>query len=115
MSYAVIEEIAKERERQITQECWTSEHDDGHIQGEMAMAAACYAAPVDIRCEWQLPTAGNSAASDHVFPPTEWRDAWPWDEKWRKPKDRRRDLIRAAALLVAEIDRLDRRNFSYEG
>jgi len=34
--------------------------------------------------------------------------AWPWDPKWWKPKDRRRDLVRAAALIIAEIDRHDR-------
>lgn len=41
---------------------------------------------------------------------------WPraWDlERW-KPKDRRRDLIRAAALIVAEIERLDRAAASTE-
>jgi hypothetical protein len=27
---------------------------------------------------------------------------------WWKPKDRRRDLVRAAALIIAEIERLDR-------
>jgi len=30
-----------------------------------------------------------------------------WAREWWKPKDRRRDLIRAAALIVAEIERLD--------
>jgi hypothetical protein len=33
---------------------------------------------------------------------------WPWEDKWWKPKDRRRDLVRAGALIVAEIERLDR-------
>jgi hypothetical protein len=33
---------------------------------------------------------------------------WPWLSKWWKPKDRRRDLVRAAALVIAEIERLDR-------
>ena len=104
----IIEEIARERQRQIVSEGWTTKHDDSHIQGEMAMAAACYAAPVDIQAQWELPTAGNSLDESQVFGPTEWRDAWPWSEEWRKPKSRRRDLIRAAALIVAEIDRLDR-------
>lgn len=37
-------------------------------------------------------------------------DAWPttWAEDWWKPKNPRRDLVRAAALLIAEIERLDR-------
>ena len=32
-----------------------------------------------------------------------------WSKDWWKPKDKRRDLIRAAALIVAEIERLDRK------
>ena len=33
---------------------------------------------------------------------------WPWSLDWWKPKDPRRDLVRAGALIVAEIERLDR-------
>ena len=34
---------------------------------------------------------------------------WPgWAWSWWKPKNRRHDLIRAAALIVAEIERIDR-------
>ena len=40
-----IERIAAERQRQIEQEGWTAEHDDGHVNGELAMAAALYATP----------------------------------------------------------------------
>jgi hypothetical protein len=80
----VILEIARERERQMSEEGWTPEHDDTHQDGELALAAACY--------------ASNRS------------DFWPmsWNLTWWKPKDRRRNLIRAAALLVAEIERLDR-------
>jgi hypothetical protein len=80
----VIDEVAAERERQITVEGWTAQHDDRqHSQGELCRAAACY-------------------AMDHCYV---W---WPWDEKWWKPEPRRRALIKAAALIVAEIERLDR-------
>lgn len=84
---SVIEEIAAERQRQIDGEGWTTEHDDEHSRGEMANAAACYAA-----AEITAPCAG----------------LWPWPDSWWKPKSRRRDLIRAGALIVAEIERLDR-------
>ncbi|MCM0757438.1 hypothetical protein M7775_02505, partial [Sporomusa sphaeroides DSM 2875] len=40
-----IELIAAERQRQISQEGWTPEHDDQHANGELALAAACYAIP----------------------------------------------------------------------
>ena len=34
---------------------------------------------------------------------------WPWEPSWWKPKGARRDLVRAAALCLAEIDRIKRR------
>ena len=84
----VIEEIAAERRRQIEVEGFTAEHDDGH-PGEMAKAAATYAL-------WATDWDG------------EVRNIWPWQISTFKPKDVRRDLIRAAALIVAEVERLDR-------
>lgn len=77
--------IAAERKRQVSEEGWTPEHDDEHELGELATAAACYALH-DIKDEW-----------------------WPWYEKWWKPSaDRQRDLVKAGALIAAEIDRLER-------
>lgn len=93
----VIEEIDAERRRQIEVEGWSEEHDDQHGNFEMAHAAACYVSHVaHCRGHW----------ADADVPPRN----WPWDEKWWKPKSERRDLIRAAALLVAEIERLDRQS-----
>lgn len=88
-----VRDVAAERRRQIELEGWTPEHDDEHTHGELAQAAACYALNVQripIRC-------GDSTL-------------WPkgWGASWFRPKDRRRDLVRAAALLLAEIERLDR-------
>lgn len=85
----VIEEIAAERQRQIIEEGWTAEHDDEHADRSMSLAAACYA---------------GDRRKYNIASPSE----WPWDEGWWKPKTPRRDLIRAAALIVAEIERLDR-------
>lgn len=94
----VIAEIAAERRRPIEVEGWTPGHDNEHDDGEMAMAAACY--------------AGFGARYPNRPPEFLWstvlRFLWPWSEDWWKPKNRRRDLIRAGALIVAEIDRLDR-------
>jgi hypothetical protein len=91
-----IEEIAAERRRQIEVEGWTSEHDDRHERGELAKAAAAYAynAGAD-----ELNRRWNSATPVIV---------WPWSREWWKPTTSRRDLIKAAALIVAEIERLDR-------
>ena len=94
---SVIEEIAAERRRQIEAEGWTPEHDDTHRSGEMALAAAAYALHSGRALQYLTYT--------HVSHTPAW---WPWSTHWWKPKDRRRDLVRAAALIVAEIERLDR-------
>lgn len=90
----VVADIFEERRRQINVEGWTLEHDDQHSIGEMAMAAAAY------------------AISDKMRPDPEKCELhmilWPWRISWWKPRDRRRDLVRAGALIVAEIERLDR-------
>lgn len=94
----VIEEIAAERERQKAVEGWTPEHDDGHANGEMAAAARAYLHHV---AHYTGETSFGYVASE---PPS----FWPWDRKWWKPKNERRDMVRAAALIVAEIERIDR-------
>jgi len=33
---------------------------------------------------------------------------WTWERAWWKPTTRRRDLVKAGALILAEIERLDR-------
>jgi hypothetical protein len=96
----VIDEIAAERRRQVEAEGWSLEHDDGHTSGEMAIAAGMYAIhtakPRLLEFDW-----GFGVEEQYPI-------GWPWHRQWWKPKDRRRDLVRAAALIVAEIERLDR-------
>lgn len=94
-------DVLAERRRQVTAEGWTPEHDDTHESGELAGAAACYARHVNGR-QWVYRTRPESYASEAA--PNE----WPWDEAWWKPKSPRSDLVRAAALILAEIERLDR-------
>jgi hypothetical protein len=111
-----LDDIAAERRRQIEAEGWTPEHDDTHDKGEMAAAASMYAL--------------NTVAVHEGLRPSltlAFRLFWPWwvnrdlserrsdGPRWSipeaqawKPKDPRRDLVRAGALIVAEIDRLDR-------
>lgn len=86
---AAARDVLAERERQKVVEGWTHEHDDKHANGEMAQAAACYA----------LTRPAKSIDN---------RPLWPWSPLWWKPKDRRHDLVRAGALIIAEIERLDR-------
>lgn len=91
----VIGDITEERRRQIEQEGWTPEHDDEHTHGELAVAAACYADPEPKRF-----------SDPRIVTPIRWAQAisdWEWN-----PKDRRSNLVRAGALIIAEIERLDR-------
>lgn len=86
-------DVLAERRRQIETEGWTPEHDDRHNAGEMALAASCYAqeGPDPYGHGW--PTIPS---------------AWPWSPDWWKPQGYRRNLVKAAALILAEIERLDR-------
>jgi len=96
-------DVLAERRRQVIEEGWTIEHDNALGQGQMAGAAACYA-----------------LYRSHV-PPEELMGegildmSWPWDGAWWKPTSRRRDLVKAGALILAEIERLDRMEISNAG
>lgn len=85
-----VSDVIVERQRQINIEGWSSDHDDQHSYGEMALAAGCYV------------MFGRCFNADN--PPK----YWPWDKKWWKPSDKRRNLVKAAALIIAEIERIDR-------
>ena len=92
----VVAEVAAERERQVSVEGWSQDHDDAHADYELALAAAAYALEA---ASWRPPPGDEAIITERI---------WPWDASWWKPKDPRRDLVRAAALIVAEIERLDR-------
>lgn len=101
-----LDDVRRERERQVNEEGWTPGHDDNHCFGELARAAAAYA--------WFASFTDEARDGMKMEPKRGYINLlwcmWPrsWSECWWKPKDRRRDLVRAAALLVAEIERLDR-------
>ena len=97
-THHVLADIEAERFRQMSVEGWTPEHDDTHVNGEMSRAAAAYA--------YEASRTDYQRTVDAGRPP----QIWPWDAAWWKPSDRRRDLIKAASLIIAEIERLDRRH-----
>lgn len=79
-------DVIDERVRQLEAEDWDYEHDDQYVHKELADAAVCY-----------ILHDGDDVPDD-----------WPWgDDDW-KPKSYRENLVRAAALLIAEIERIDR-------
>lgn len=107
--------ISIERQRQIDEEKWTSEHDDEHVDSELVLAAICYASPVQLYIE------------DRRCRSVQFVDPWPddWDSQWDPrpefddgntlpdPKtysDYKRInlLVKAGALIAAEIDRIYR-------
>lgn len=95
-------DVLTERARQVEKEGWSHAHDDRHLPGELAGAGANYA----INAADQLSILDGMSNDEPPDP-----DVWPCFEgsPWTwKPKDARRDLVRAAALLIAEIERMDR-------
>lgn len=83
--------IAIERQRQIEEEGYEMQHDDEHDAGELLAAAICYA---------------HNAGQFKSGAPRE----WPWRSDYWKPTAGNpvRDLVKAGALIAAEIDRINR-------
>lgn len=95
-----IKAIVAERARQIEKEGWSPEHDDEHTDGSLALAAGSY-------CESAARPKILARKSAGAFAiPKLWPQSWSRD--WWKPKSPREDLVRAAALIIAEIERIDR-------
>lgn len=91
------QDVLAERQRQISVEGWTPEHDDEHGDGDLAAASAAYAIEANALLEGMTP-------SETREPPF----CWPWGREWWKSRDARRNLIKAGALILAELERLDR-------
>lgn len=90
--------IASERKRQIKQ--WGNDHDDmEHPNGDLAEAAAVYALPHRVRSKTLI---------DRLL----WKELWPWDDSDYRPDysntndGRIKELVKAGAMIAAEIDRL---------
>ena len=82
-----LRDVIVERYRQVNDEHFSADHDDEHTDCSLAIAGAYYAA----------------FSTDTIV------DPWPWDESWLKPTTHRQNCVKAAALIIAEIERLDRR------
>lgn len=94
--------IRAERERQISGEGWGPEHDDSHRSGELCDAAISYARAAAKQARGESHEYLKEMAAAAAVP-------WPWEDGWWKPDaDQIRNLVKAGALIAAEIDRLDR-------
>lgn len=91
-------DVLSERNRQVVAEDYATEHDDSHPCGEIAAFAAVYAMPPAAR-EWPATETGFGETFGEALCPVGWAP---------KFGDRRRELVKAGALILAEIERLDR-------
>ena len=91
------EDVLAERRRQIDVEGWTPQHDDGHYWGTLSAAAACYAVK---GCADNIDLRSAVLSFIHTF--------WPWNKGYWRPTTHRRNLVKAGALILAEIERIDR-------
>jgi hypothetical protein len=101
-----IEIITQERERQVNEEGFDSNRDDQYTDGQLAEAAACYAACSNVYVKGM----GYDLTVGRTY-------RWPWDVSWWKPgarptvDERIKELAKAGALIAAEIDRLKRTDY----
>ncbi|MPM33549.1 hypothetical protein SDC9_80125 [bioreactor metagenome] len=101
-------DVIKERQRQVSEEGFSVEHDDKYFNEELSMAAACYALTDEARdCIISVENLCLKQYEKGLLK----EFIWPFNKEWWKPSpnNRRRELIKAAALLIAEIERLDRK------
>lgn len=79
-------DVLVERNRQLLIKGFSTQQDDTYIGGELAAAAISYIEPMEAENYW----------------PADW-----YDNSFR-PSDYRRNLVKAGALIIAEIERIDR-------
>lgn len=97
-----VEQIAAERARQIAVEGWTPEHDDRHTDGALAVAAKSYVWAATIATGDDL--IMKATIIDRRIPIPGWPKGW----EFKPSDDPVRNLVKAGALIAAEIDRLER-------
>jgi len=92
-----LRQVEQERRRHINVKGYKSEDDDKYIDGDLADAAACYAASCPI----------FKVANSTIFP---MRPLFPWIPTFFKKykHDRKRQLVISASLLMAEYERIVR-------
>lgn len=93
---AAITDIIAERQRQKDAKGYTETRDDNYLPGVLNLAGAAYAVSVSF-----LPDAKRRA-----------QRLWPWTDAGKylraSPKDPRSALVKAGALIAAEIERIAR-------
>jgi hypothetical protein len=86
--------IVAERIRQVVIEGYSPDADLRYTRGELLTAAWCYLT--------EAMEHGHDDVCASQAPPE-----WPWSsEEWKPSMDRARNLVKAGALIAAELDRL---------
>ncbi|WP_052084815.1 hypothetical protein [Comamonas testosteroni] len=93
-------DVLAERQRQITQEGYDPQHDDDHVNDEIAAMAALFIMPEGSR-EWDATSTSYGDTLAEALLPGDW-------EMPNFGDDRRRQLIKGTAMGLAEIERIDR-------
>lgn len=90
--------ITIERLRQIYEEGFDAQHDLRHLPGTFVNAAGAYA--MAAACQLlRRPGSPLPSTIPHM---------WPWEASWWKPSpDPSRNLVKAGALIAAEIDHIE--------
>lgn len=111
----IVERLLAERVRQINEKGWTTRHDDGHENGELSKAAACYAlGSISVSAQHEsLEFATTTEIIIDPFLKVHRQERGyssvvsPIKETIEK-KTRIRQLEIAGAFIIAEIERLER-------
>lgn len=90
-------DVVRERTRQIDDLGHSLANDDNYDEGVLSGAGAAYA--LNASKQLGLYIGYQSSKIPEFF---------AWDKKHWKPKTPREDLVRAAALIIAEIEKIDR-------
>lgn len=106
-----LELIATERQRQIESKGYNAEHDEMESAFQLSAAAAMFIANAinkDFSGHTHYDGKGNVARFQiREIDTKKWQEHWPWgDHDGRNKADVMTSLIKAGALVAAEIDRL---------
>lgn len=106
-----IELIAEERNRQVDKLGYDEDHDSMETAFQLSGAAALYIANAinkDFKDHTHYDSKGDCARFQfREIDSRKWREEWPWNDRdGRRDADVLTSLIKAGALIAAEIDRL---------
>jgi hypothetical protein len=98
--------ITEERKRQIKDKGYDDKRDDEQDKGELVKAAQCYLEHVSLKSyvmNFKDYYTNNLKLYKELYLPNNWPPDWS-AESWN-PESPIRDLVKAAALIAAEVDR----------